>query len=1095
MNLPRFSVKNPVAVNLLMWLIIAGGIYYWLTLVREFFPNMEPDQVFVSVPYPGATPEEVEKSVTRRIEREIDDIDGIEEISSQILEGATVVAITLDEGTDVESFLNDLRGEIDKVRPELPVDAEDPEITEVRPFVPVISIVLYGDVSEERIREEARKVRDDLMDLAEISQAVISGIREREIRVEVQPEKLEEFGLTFQLVGAAVAEGNLDVPGGQLKSPLGNIRVRTLGEKDRARQLENLIIRSRPDGSAVRLKDVADVKEAFEDKVEQGRFAGKRACSVTVFKAPEEDALKISSKVKSYVAENSARLSGAIHLTTTTDLSRFISQRLDLMIRNAGFGLILVIIALAFFLNLRVAFWVAFGLPTAFLGTFIVMRVMGVSINLISLFGLIVVLGLIVDDAIVVGERIFTRLRTGEPPLEAAEKGARDVTMPVIAAVLTTVVAFLPLAFMEGRIGAFLGVLPMVVIAALSMSLVECFFILPCHLAHRRAVKEQKSPGVLRRFYDWVGESKHHLLEEAFPRIFKAVLSFTLRWRYATIAAAIGFSMMVAGLVAGGIVPYVLIQDVDAESLSINLEMTSGTPEERTTDVISQLEQIVLNYPEVKSVFSVIGTSFSERGRETAADPATVGQLNIELKPADHREALKMRTSEEIINDMRRKTAGIHGVRKLAFEAHSGGPGGADIVIRVRGDDLPTVARAVAFVRDVLSSYEGVVEIEDDLKIGKREVRLELLESARALGLTTRGLALQIRHAFFGFEAQKIQEEDEEVTVRVLLPEGARKKLSDLSRVRIAAPSGSRIPLDEVAAVSTARGYSSLSRVDGKRTSTIRANIEETRANVSELTSSLTRRLGMLMPSTEGPPPMVQFFQDFKIARSGEPPKEPEAIQGLKERFPGVSITFEGSRKETRESVGSLMIGFPIALFLIYVLIAILFRSYTQPAIIMMAIPYSLVGAVLGHFLMGYPFTILSLIGAVALAGIVVNDSLILVDYVNRLRREGKTTWESVVEGAGTRLRAIVLTSVTTVFGLAPLMLERSFQAQFLIPMAISIVFGVAFATVLTLVVVPCFYLVFEDVRSSLKWLFTGKWTRELPYDPGMEGAVEGAGV
>ncbi len=1034
MNLPRFSVRNPVAVNLLMWSILLVGLYAWSEMPREFFPNIEPEKVYITVPYPGATPAEIEKSVTRRIEREIEDVDEIEKIESKVLEGATVIVVTLEDDANRDRVVNDLRTEIDKVERELPSEVDDVELVEVRPFIPVISVVAFGDVSEERLRETVRDVRDDLLEMDEISEVMLSGLREKEIWIEVEPALLEAYGVTFEEVGRAVARTNLDMPGGQVRTSRGNIRVRTMGESDRAAQLRGLILRSQPDGSTVALSDVATIRETFEDKIERGGFQGKLAASVAVFKSPEEDALKISERVKAYIASRPERLGGAIKLQTTTDLSRFISQRIDLMVRNARAGIILVVLALAFFLNVRVAFWVAMGLPVSFLGTFALMRWFDVSINLISLFSLIIVLGMIVDDAIVVGESIFTRLRRGEKADAAAELGACQVATPVVAAVATTIAAFVPLAFVSGQMGNFLVVIPKVVIVALFVSLIEVFLILPAHLAHRRSRPSKVWLPRLRAQLDRLAAQKHRLLESMLPNLLERLLRFVLHWRYVTCSFAVAVGLATVGIVAAGIVPFVLIQDGDAENISVNLEMVAGTPVERTQEVISQLERLALSIDEVASVFSVVGTSFSERGRETAADPATVAQLHVELLSAEERERRGMRSSEDVITSFRRRTGSIAGVRKIGLIAQSGGPQGPDIEIRLRGDDLDQLAAALAHVRSVVGGYSEIYEMEDDLNVGKQEVRLRLRQSAHALGLTTSDLALQVRHALFGFEAQKLQADDEEVKVRVLLPDADRRNLSDLGRLRVVSPSGHRVPLAEVAEVYATRGFASLARVDGKRAATVRAEVDEATGNVDRLTTEIERRL-----------------------------------TDISQRFPGISMTFEGQRKETNESLGSLAIGFPAAVLMIYALIAVLFRSYLQPFIVMVAIPFSFIGAVAGHLLMGFEFTLLSLIGCVALAGIVVNDSLILVDYINQLRRQGSDTLQAVVQGARARLRAILLTTITTVLGLAPLMLERSFQAKFLIPMAISIVFGLAFATLLTLLLIPTLYLVHEDFRALFR--------------------------
>jgi HAE1 family hydrophobic/amphiphilic exporter-1 len=1043
-SLPRFSVNNPVAVNLLMWAIIVGGLWKGFTLVREFFPNVESEAIRVFVAYPGAVPGEIEKSIARPVEDAIQGIDDVDEILTRVIEGAAIVTVQLEEGADRDRALSDIRTSIDRVKPDLPGGAEEPEITELRPLIPVIGVVVYGDIDEERLREAAEDVRDDLLDLPEVSRVLLSGVRDREIWVEVEPARLEEYGLTFEEVGRAVATTNLDLPGGQVRSGLGNVGVRTMGETARAADLEGLVVRGRPDGRAVRLTDVAAVRDAFEDRVERGRFMGQPAVLATVFKTPEEDALEIADAVRDYVEENPTMLGGAARLAPTTDLSRFIRQRLDLMVRNARVGLILVLIVLALFLDLRVAFWVAVGLPVSFLGAFILMDLLGASINLISMLGMIVVLGLVVDDAIVIGENVFAKMREGLSPREAAIQGAQEMTRPVVAAILTTIAAFLPLGFISGRVGAFMSVFPVVVISALAVSLVEALVILPAHLGHLKGGDRPSRFPRLAAGLERMRRTRRGILEVRLPNLLERVLRFVLRWRYASMTAAAGLSFAVAGLIAGGMVEFVLLQDADAETVVIDLEMAAGTPEERTIEVVGMIERAALGLPEVEGVFSVVGTSFGDWGQVTATDPATVGQVTLQLHPADERERTGLRESGEVVTDLRKATAGTPGANRLVIASRGGGPGGPDLEIRVRGEDLVAVERAVAHVRALMGTYDGVYQIEDDLQKGKLEARMRLRESARALGLSTRDVALQLRHALFGFEAQDLQTEREEVTVRVLLPEGARKSLGDLGRLRIATRTGHRVPLEEVATFETTRGYASLSRVDGKRSVTVKAEVDETKLNVGDVTAELTA-----------------------------------SLSDVGARFPGVSVSFEGRKKDTRESFGSLAILFPIALLLVYGIIAVLFRSYGQPLIVMGAIPYGLVGAVLGHWIMGYPLTILSTIGSVALSGIIVNDSLILVDLVNRKRREdGLPLLDAVVQGARQRMRPILLTSITTIAGLSPLMLETSFQAQFLIPMAISIVFGLGVATVLTLVLLPTLYLVYEDVIAVLRYV--GRGWRDL---------------
>ncbi len=1037
MNLPRFGVRNPVPVNLLMWAIIVAGAFAWRSLVRELLPNFEPEQAVISVAYPGATPEEVEKAVVLPIEREIEGVEGVDEVSSEVLEGVAAVRVEMERDANRDRVVAELRNRMDRVRPDLPDGAEEPEISELRPFLPVISVMVVGDVPEERLADVVEDVRRELLDLPEITEVTVSGVRDREIWIELRPERLEEEGLTFAEVGRVVAAQNVDLPGGQVEGARGNVRVRTVGERDRARELERLVVRARPDGTALRLGDVATVRDTFEDTVERGRFGGRRAANVTVFKTPEQDAVTIAERVKAYVAERPTRLGGALELRPYSDLSRFVVQRLDLMISNAKWGFLLVCLCLALFLDLRVAFWTAVGLPVAFLGTFVVMKLMGQSVNMISLFGLIIVLGLIVDDAIVIGENVFTRIRSGMPPMRAAVRGASEVALPVIAAVTTTIVAFAPLAFLEGRFGAFLGQLPQVAIAALSVSLVEALLILPAHLAHVRT-----GPPLFPRLAALgvrIAAVRARVMEELVPDALERLLRFVLRVRYVALAVVTAGLLLTVGLVRGGIVPFVLFQDLDAENVTVDIELAAGSPVERTEETVALVERVLLAQPEVATVYSVVGTSFSERGRESAADPATVGQIQIELLPSDERDERGMRRSRDVVADARARTAGLPGVVKLNFLERAGGPVGADIEVRVRGEDLAVLEAAVDEVRDTLAGYDGVHEIEDDLRRGKLEARLALRPGARALGLSTRDVALETRHALFGFEAQDIQQPDGEVTVRAVLPESARSSLADLGRLRVATPTGARVPLEEAATLDTGRGYAALARVDGRRAVTVKASVDEAVANVKDVTESVGA-----------------------------------ALADLGRRHPGVSVSFEGRQKETRESLSSLRWGFPAALLMIYAILAAVFRSYVQPLLVMTAIPFGLAGAVIGHAVWGLPIGLLSMIGAVALTGIVVNDSLILVDFVNR-REAGADVpvEEAVVAAARARVRAILLTSLTTVAGLAPLVGERSFQAQFLVPMAISLTFGLSLATFTTLVLLPTLYVVLDDVRGVLRRVFT----------------------
>jgi multidrug efflux pump subunit AcrB len=630
-----------------------------------------------------------------------------------------------------------------------------------------------------------------------------------------------------------------------------------------------------------------------------------------------------------------------------------------------------------------------------------------------------------VDDAIVIAENVFSKKKQGFDGDQAAIVGTNEVAGPVTAAVATTMVAFAPLGFLSGRVGAFLGVLPVVVVCALGMSLIEAFIVLPAHLGHEE--KKGHRPGRVARLREW-------FLEGVLPSAFGRVLRVCLRWRYVTLGAVIAIGIVCVGFMQGGFIKTQFIGGLDAETMEVNLEMAPGTSEAETKEVLSRIESMLLDIEEVDTCLTVYGTVFRDGVATNVADPATVGQITVEMLGAEERGARGMRLTQAVADEMRRRTRDIGGVRSLKFAPRAGGPAGADIEVRLRSDDLELVRRATDYVTDRIAAYKGVTEISDDLAEGKLELRYRLRPSAHTLGLTTRDIAQQVRNGIFGFEVQDLQEEDEEVTVRVLLPESERRTIEDLGRLRIAAPAGGRIPLEEIAALETARGYASLSRVDGKRAFTIQATIDPSEANAAELTAKLGTDLA-----------------------------------DLSQRFRGVSWSFEGQKRDTAESFAGIVKGFIFAVLAIYAIVAVVFKSYFQPLLVMAAIPISLLGVLYGHLLMGKDITILSQIGAVALAGIVVNDSLILVDLINRKRRAGMPLLPAVREGSKRRLRAILLTSITTIAGLTPLMFETSFQAQFLIPMAISIVFGLAFATVLTLILVPTLYLVLEDIGRGIK--------------------------
>lgn len=1095
MSLPRFSVHNEVLVNVLMLVILAGGAMFAVTLTREMFPESQPDKIVVATIYPGVQPAEIEKAVTIKIEEAVRDVDGVEKIDSTISEGQSVTMLTLrNEVQDADAVLQEIKAEVDAI-PDLPDEIENITVRKVLPKLPVIGIALYGEDDEGSLKQAARNLRDDLLRLPGITEVEMGGVRDDEISVELRPERLREYDVTFAEVAEAIRLTNLDISGGQLKGGRSNIAVRTLGEETRGVDLENLVVRSRPDGTNIQLADVATIRDSFIDSDAESYFNGQRAVNILVYKVGDQDVLQISQIVKAFIRGKqqadddftgwSAAAAhpwywrpfalagnGLLRIVTKvsgqpdpqqvyldsyrtpfnhnykvalhTDLARYLEGRLDLMMRNGSQGLLLVVISLLLFLDWRLAFWTAFGILTSFLGSFAVMWMLGVSLNLISIFGMIIVLGIIVDDAIVIGENIYRHVQNGMHPTRAAIVGAEEVMWPVIASVTTTIGAFTPLLFMQGQIGDFFSQLPLVIIAALSMSLLEAIVILPAHLKHLPPHVKNPSQeraqrfGLRAKWNRWTSRITEGLSHSTAVWLYEKFLLLALRWRYVTIAASLMCLMLTMGVWFGGIVKTEFIQKMDSESIIADLEMPIGTPAEQTRERLTALTAAARELPEIVNVQMHVAVRFSvgPAGADSVSAASHLGQLIIELKAADERERQHERTSEDILVELRKVSEKLAGVNSVTWTALSGGPAGKDVELVINGpkfDDIVTVAQAL---KAKLATYDGTVDIEDDFDRGKREVQLQLYETARPTGVTVGQLGEYVRSAMYGREARRLTRNREDVKIMVRYPESFRRGVSDLESmwVPVGEP-GTRgwAPLSALASLQEVESYGTLHRSFQMRSVRVVADVLEG-ADGEEIRRGLQ-----------------QYF-----------------TQELQPRYPDLSLRFQGVAEDQAKSLDSLRLAMPLALLIIYSIVASVFRSYYQPVVVMLAIPFGLMGAVLGHWITGYPITIISGIGFVALTGIVVNDAIVLIDYVNVRIREGLTPFEANLEGSKTRLRAIFLTSETTIAGMFPMLFETSFQAKFLIPMAITISFGLLFSTVQTLIIAPSLNMIFFDV---LTWM------------------------
>ena len=1101
MSIPRFGVSRPVPVNLLMFGALAGGAVSALTLTREFFPEITPESVQITLPYPGATPQEVEEGLAIKVEDTLAELDEIHRITTTLSEGGGgIIAEFHSAVDDVGKAVDEVERAIDALT-DLPEESEEIQVREFEARLPVIMVSLYGGADEEIMKRTIRSIRDDLKSLPGMGEILRSGVRDYEIRIDVSAAALLEHRLSLPRVAEAVRSWMVDVPGGAVRTGVGDVRVRTTGVPERAEEIREIVVKATPQGQSLRVGDIADVREHYVDEqliTRFGRFDGERggdrlsesSVSLTIFKTGDQDAIKIAEMARAYVAGRNGgpfqgklidRIYGAINaiipdesfdriarmmpedvrrarafrthrrraydlgatspevlpgqLSTHSDLARFIEGRLDLLLRNAKWGALLVFLTLLIFLNWRVAVWVGVGLVTAISGTLVVMGAIGLTLNFLTMFGLIVVLGLLVDDAIVVSENIQARHDRQEPALVAAVRGTEEVFWPVVATILTSVVAFLPLRFIKGQLGDLIGALPIVVACALAFSLVEALLILPSHMGHTLLKRDKSEPGrlagVFRRYESW---RDGIVLGRVVPA-YAALLKWLIRYRYATVAAGLAVLISSFGMVAGGRLEFTFLPSSDTETLICDLRMPIGTSIERTDRVARRLEAAAAAQPEIKTVGTVIGFQADIDTGTTAGRGGHLAQLYIELKAVEER----TRESAEVIDSIRQTLGVVPDIERLRFTEIQGGPAGPDITIIVSGEDEPQVETVVGQLKAMLAEFDGVQAIADDSALGQREVHVRLEPGAAGLGLTVADVATQVRGALYGLEPHVFSAEREDIKVRVRLDERSRRSLYAIENMYVITPDGRRVPLGDVAEVTEDTAYSMIHRVNRKRSVTVSADTA----------------------AWANPELIMQEVLPL--------------FDGIQRRHPGVDIEVGGRQRQLGQAFESLPIGFLAACLLIYMILAWLFRSYSQPIALMLSIPFSVIGVVWGHLLLGYQLTFLSLIGFVALSGIVVNDSLILVEFFNRKRADGMDLRAALIAAGRQRLRPILLTTITTVLGLTPLMLEQSFQAKFLIPMAISVSFGLMSATALILVALPCVIMIIDDVQRAAFFLWHGR--------------------
>lgn len=1028
--------RNAVAANLLMAILLVGGMYSVFTIKKEAQPQIETNFVTVQMPFLGASPEDVEEGVLVKIEEAIQDIEGIHEIISTGRRNSGTVQVEVATGYDVLEVMNEIKSRVDSIST-FPENTEKPIVSRTRFQQQVQLISVYGDVDERTLKEYTKQIRNEIVTLPGISRAELLGSRPYEISIEISEFTLEQYGMTLAEVAAAIRRGSLDLPAGTIRSDSGDIQVRTKGQAYTGLDFEDILVRTNPDGSRILLKDIANIRDDFAETGRFSEFNGKPAFTIQVLSVGSQSELEIAKTVRNFIESKRASMPSGVSVQAWADVTYYLQGRLDMMIKNLVIGAVLVFLSLALFLRLKLAFWVMVGLPVAFLGTFFMMPTLDITVNLISLFGFILVLGIVVDDAIVIGESAYTNMRAKGHSVDNILEGVFKVAMPATFGVLTTIAAFIPVLMISGVMGKFFASIGWVVTLCLVFSIVESKLILPAHLAHMKVKQYEKDTQnrlvIFQRFFS---EGLHTFID----KYYAPFLEKCLKRRYLTFSVFISMLILSIGLIAGGILRSVFFPDITADFLEVELLMNEGTPAARTHEALQQIQG---------GLWAVDAEVSAQQGVESGAVVSSVlsfsqgeirGQVITELVKDD----AAVISGTEVLRRWREKVGELPGVKQLAFSSAVNHGAGAAISMQLIGANIDQVGRASQELVRRMNTYEGLFDIRNSFEHGRPEIKLNLKPQAEALGITLADLASQVRAGFYGAEVQRIQRGQDEVKVMVRFPREERDSVGYLDNMKIRTPDGGRVPFHAVAEVEMTKSPAFIQRFDRERAVRISAEVDKEKYEPTKIQNDIMNR--------ELPQVLAQF--------------------------PGVRMKLSGSSQQQIDIQKDLVRGGLFALFLIYALMAIPLRSYAQPLIIMSVIPFGTIGALAGHLILGIPVSMTSYFGIIALAGVVVNDSLILVDFVNRERDAGVPLIEAVKNAAQSRFRAILLTSLTTFLGLMPIAIfETSLQAQLVVPMAASLAFGILFATVITLFLIPALYLIQDDF---MQW-WKAAWSHATP--------------
>ena len=1025
----RFFALHPTAANLLMFGFMLLGVFILPTLRRETFPDFSSEIVEVRVLYPGATAEVVEEVICQRVEDALDGVKFVKKLSSEAREGIGIITAEMDSRGDIQEFRDELQTQVDAID-DFPSDALDPVISQLGLQDLVLTLLVSGPMIVPDLKTYCEDLKSRLQEHPDISLVSIGGFSDHQFRIELSSKALIQYGISVREIADIVREQTVNLPAGTIKTHEQDILVRFLEEHQSPSELEDIIVIAGRSGAEVRLGDIARVTDLFETEEEKIMFAGQRAALLNIEKTKVQDVIKIAEAVKRLIEEEQERYP-YMTLKITQDISALVVDRLNLLIENGVIGLVLVFLSLWLFFNFKLSFWVTMSLPVSFLGASFLMPHLELTINMITMIGILLALGLLMDDGIVIAENIATHRAKGKSALKAAIDGVTEVGAGVVSSFFTTICILAPMLTLKGNIGTMLKAMPLVLILVMAVSLIEAFFILPAHLGHSLHGTQSDDPNFLRRAIE---KTMNWLRDQVLGRIINRLI----QWRYLFIGFVIFVFLLSVGLMVGGIVKSESFPSLDGNWITAQILLPQGTPLKRTEQLVDQItsgldrvnDRFKPRQPNGQDLVQTVYVKFNEN-MDAFENGPHVATVNVDLLSAEIRDA----RIDDVLQAWREEVGMPADVINLTFKQPDMGPSGRPIEILFQGRDLPRLKEAVSEIKAWLSPFDGVYDLNDDLRPGKPEYRLRLREGAIGLGFKASTLARQLRAAFYGVTAEEIQVDAESYELDVRLDGEELTSIADLENFRFTHPNGTQVPLSSLAVVEAASSWARIARVNGLRTVTLRGDVDSRVTKVADLISLLRK----------------EFLPDFT------------------EKYPDVKISFEGSVKESGETQTSMVQAMVIGLFGIFVLLSIQFRSYIEPLIVMSAIPLAFIGVIWGHLIMGMDISSPSQLGFMSLAGIVVNDSILLVLFLKIRRQEGFDLFDSAAQASRDRFRAIILTSVTTIAGLAPLSLEKSFQAQALVPLAVSITSGLMASTILVLLVIPCLYVILGDFNLLSK--------------------------